>query len=570
MASRDVCKSPTPESGQLSDVAEYPALTSLDEHDRLLVSPPPTSGPLPSSTQYTLPVPDETTEPECEVRNSDTEEFWLSVWKWDLAALLLALGILVAIRILLSYYDGKQVPQWPLGINLNSLVAILTTLFRALVLVFVAEAISQLKWEWFRQPRPLYDFDRFDAASRGAWGSAVVLLRGIKPHNGLAAICAFLTVVSLGVGPIAQQAINVTTCQFDILDAVSTVQTARSFSSADSILSVVPGALPQELRLRPKVLAVVLNALMAEANNATVPLSCPTGNCTFNDPYASLAMCRRCEDVTSLVRPDCGSQYQNDWWAGWSLPGGLHLGGHPERFTGKEGALLNTSTDDDGESFTIFAFSNTDWRDQYEPEKGESPLWVPAHQEFVCPGDETNLDRFEWRIRNTSTRGIAKYSMVAARCSFYPCVRHYKAEVRQSILLETQIASAGGPGEGGYAEYGGDFVYIGGASPPPDTVIPVSPCTVDGAHYTLQNISLASVSPNHTISFNRSGERITLPNDCAAVMTGQLVDGLQGSLRGALTGSCSPSDRVSHRPSHIKCDGGGEEGAWWLSALFNN
>jgi hypothetical protein len=46
---------------------------------------------------------------------------------------------------------------------------------------FVAQVISQLKWEYFRTPRPLYDLDRYEEASRGVWGSTLFLFSRVRP-----------------------------------------------------------------------------------------------------------------------------------------------------------------------------------------------------------------------------------------------------------------------------------------------------------------------------------------------------------------------------------------------------
>ncbi|TDZ54061.1 hypothetical protein CTRI78_v006493 [Colletotrichum trifolii] len=59
--------------------------------------------------------------------------------------------------------------------TLNTLVAFLATLARAAFVTPVSESLSQLKWIWFRQPRTLKDFQDFDAASRGVWGSLLLL-----------------------------------------------------------------------------------------------------------------------------------------------------------------------------------------------------------------------------------------------------------------------------------------------------------------------------------------------------------------------------------------------------------
>ncbi|MBE3042247.1 DUF3176 domain-containing protein [Candidatus Bathyarchaeota archaeon] len=41
--------------------------------------------------------------------------------------------------------------------------------------------ISQAKWPWFRQARPLRHIGTFDLASRGAWGSVQLLFINYKP-----------------------------------------------------------------------------------------------------------------------------------------------------------------------------------------------------------------------------------------------------------------------------------------------------------------------------------------------------------------------------------------------------
>jgi hypothetical protein len=40
----------------------------------------------------------------------------------------------------------------------------------------LAEGISQSKWQWFRKARQLSDMERFDSATRGAWGSVLLIL----------------------------------------------------------------------------------------------------------------------------------------------------------------------------------------------------------------------------------------------------------------------------------------------------------------------------------------------------------------------------------------------------------
>jgi hypothetical protein len=69
---------------------------------------------------------------------------WLKLWIWELLAMLVALGILIGIGLLLGKHDGKPMPQWEFGLNINSVAAVLATVFRALILVFIKEGESLL------------------------------------------------------------------------------------------------------------------------------------------------------------------------------------------------------------------------------------------------------------------------------------------------------------------------------------------------------------------------------------------------------------------------------------------
>lgn len=98
---------------------------------------------------------------------------WLPEVLWTLVSI----ACLIAIAVVLKLYDGQPLPNWPLGITLNTLVAFLSTLCRAAFIVPVMEGLSQLKWNWFATgDRSLADFQAFDDASRGPYGSLKLLL----------------------------------------------------------------------------------------------------------------------------------------------------------------------------------------------------------------------------------------------------------------------------------------------------------------------------------------------------------------------------------------------------------
>jgi hypothetical protein len=84
----------------------------------------------------------------------------------------------VAIAVL-AYYDGRTSPTLPLGITLNTAIALFVTLARGAFMAPIVEGFGQLKWTRFvgREPRPLIDFQCLDQASRGPWGSFMVLAK---------------------------------------------------------------------------------------------------------------------------------------------------------------------------------------------------------------------------------------------------------------------------------------------------------------------------------------------------------------------------------------------------------
>lgn len=97
-------------------------------------------------------------------------EWWLlEIISWGFSALCMALILTV-----LLHFNGRPLPH--LGfLTLNSLISILSGFAKASLLLPTAEALGQLKWVWFRKPKKMADFEIIDSASRGPWGSIVLL-----------------------------------------------------------------------------------------------------------------------------------------------------------------------------------------------------------------------------------------------------------------------------------------------------------------------------------------------------------------------------------------------------------
>lgn len=102
-----------------------------------------------------------------------------SSWIWEILSCVIAVASLAGIIVVLYMYDGKSMPDWPYGITLNAVISLLTTLMKAAMAFPITEALSQLKWSWFSRGNNLSDLALLDAASRGPFGAALVLLRFI-------------------------------------------------------------------------------------------------------------------------------------------------------------------------------------------------------------------------------------------------------------------------------------------------------------------------------------------------------------------------------------------------------
>jgi hypothetical protein len=69
-------------------------------------------------------------------------EWWLTeIVSWCFSAMCMA-----AIVGVLSFYDGRELPQWKLGITLNGFISVFSGFAKAALLLPTTEALGQLKW----------------------------------------------------------------------------------------------------------------------------------------------------------------------------------------------------------------------------------------------------------------------------------------------------------------------------------------------------------------------------------------------------------------------------------------
>lgn len=99
----------------------------------------------------------------------------LRPWILEIAATFSSIALLVALVVVLAYFDQKAIFDTGIA-TLNSIISVLSTASKAMLLFAIANAISQWNWILFAaSPRRLYDFERVTDASRGPFGSVRLL-----------------------------------------------------------------------------------------------------------------------------------------------------------------------------------------------------------------------------------------------------------------------------------------------------------------------------------------------------------------------------------------------------------
>jgi hypothetical protein len=96
----------------------------------------------------------------------------------------------------------QPLSKWPLASTAQN---VLSKIASAALILRISEAIGQLKWTWFggTRSKEMIDFEIFDKASRGAWGSFLLLFR--TRGKSLAALGAVLTLLLLATDTFFQQ-----------------------------------------------------------------------------------------------------------------------------------------------------------------------------------------------------------------------------------------------------------------------------------------------------------------------------------------------------------------------------
>lgn len=272
--------------------------------------------------------------------------------------------------------------------------------------------MGQLKWTWYFRYRPLDHLSKFDLASRGPWG-ALKLLWTLRGRDMVATIGAVVTVAALTLDPVAQLLPHYYNCDVPVANTPAVIPRKNSFSEMGLHAGAGFSTLTNGMQY-------AINAGLFNPESVNLAYTCPTGNCTFDDRYHTVAYCSRCTDRSKDLTTSCHSALLNV--SGSRLETQVCNSSLPSGFAAISGdlppAYRRTTT-----YFTMRA----------GPKAPYAIEIIAANLTKVYQGRcTTAAENATWACRGFG----------AASCELYPCVRSYTASVQHNTLKESFQSSS--------------------------------------------------------------------------------------------------------------------------------
>lgn len=247
-------------------------------------------------------------------------------WLLETVSLSISAICMVLIVAVLIYLKDRPLNKWPLESSGVTIVATLSRISSAALLLPVYEALGQLKWSWFfeDQSKKIWDFEIFDNASRGPWGSFQLLIR--TKARKLAAFGAAIVLFALALDPFFQQLLDFQERWTLLKDKCTIPRVSRFESNIPTIFVGGVEASTMDHRLGLIAESFFFNngtqpVASANGSRTDFPFSCPTSKCTW-PVYETLGTCSACEDVSHLLEFAC-MRTEVDWVANTNSSGSV-------------------------------------------------------------------------------------------------------------------------------------------------------------------------------------------------------------------------------------------------------
>jgi hypothetical protein len=236
----------------------------------------------------------------------------LKRWLLEIISWIFSLACMVAIVAVLASLQDQKLTKWWIaektGLTLNAYISVLSKMAGAALILPVSEALGQLKWSWFlNHSKQMWDYEIFDNASRGPWGSLLLLIR--TKCRALAALGAVITLASLMLDPFFQQVVDFPDrwALDSNSSAIPRVANYDPFFPPEYFAGVETNIVDQAFRPVAMQYMIDNGTQPVQFGNGTrpdIPLSCPTSNCTW-PAYETMGVCSQCADVSNLLEYAC-------------------------------------------------------------------------------------------------------------------------------------------------------------------------------------------------------------------------------------------------------------------------
>lgn len=362
----------------------------------------------------------------------------LRQWWIELAACIFILLMVLAIFAVLYLYTGKTIPQWPYRLSINTVLAVLATALKAVTVLILSEGLSQLKWLWLKQSRPLTHLASFDSASRGPLGSLQLLF--VVRRNLIASTGAILVVISLAISPVVQQLVRYHDCPQVRPGFEATIPQADLYGEAGTHYAA-------GLFTLAKPLYGYIERGLFNPTDTKLSFECPTGNCTFDKTFSTLGWIAECEDMTDqlkianvsipmlpgdkLHRADYVDKATNTsyiWYINTTLPSGTSASFRAGTNYDQRWFTVNKSSY--GTEVVLAAPSLPDTNDTFAYKHWISRVAKAERVQAGCNSEHANSS---WAC---SASGAG-----AARCILKPAVKTYRASIRNGKLSEELLST---------------------------------------------------------------------------------------------------------------------------------
>ncbi|KAK1458039.1 hypothetical protein CMEL01_15386 [Colletotrichum melonis] len=410
------------------------------------------------STQDTTPASKDTCVKPKPIDEWTTRLFPAGEYHWTLELWAIALSIVsfAAILILLPLYEDKPLSSWTFSISLNTVISTLGATSRASLGFAISACISQGKWNWYRKRDDhVMVFDRFEEASRGPWGS-VRLLWWTRLRHWIA-IGALSAVILIGFEPFLQAVISFSGEEISYATPSVTSAIGKAERLDAGVFAAFDRWTPKDYKMPEPwgnftmtsmrsendfgAMAAVLGGFseLSSTESTKPDFECSTGNCTW-DPFASLAVCNTCKDISSAMEKSNGRATINDELI--TLPDRLEFPDKKLRtYTRLEIPTLDLSISNfngikaDGNEIDIgFGNAEVTARSNYNPGRTLSF----GHLESMIFSVAVMSASQDYRKRKQAWEDT---DITATECALHFCTNVYQSVVEQNVLKEKVLSS---------------------------------------------------------------------------------------------------------------------------------